>query len=44
VDNSTVNYELGFVIEDLSGDGFVDGTDLEIVSDNAGKFISTITP
>ncbi|MBV6480034.1 MAG: hypothetical protein HGGPFJEG_02848 [Ignavibacteria bacterium] len=44
VDNSSADFETGYVIADLNGDRFVDGSDALIVDNNAANFVSMARP
>ena len=44
IDNDAYNSLSGYVISDLNGDNFVDGTDLVIVDNNALKFVTIVRP
>lgn len=44
IDNDASNFELGYLVTDLTGDGVVDGTDLAIADNNAFNFVIRAAP
>lgn len=44
IDNDAANFTGGYVVTDLTGDDFVDGTDFVIADNNAANFVSVIRP
>ncbi|MBK9639429.1 MAG: hypothetical protein IPO63_17100 [Bacteroidetes bacterium] len=44
MDNDIFNFNSGYVVTDLSGDGVVDITDQAIVDNNITNFVGSIHP
>ncbi|MBK9225921.1 MAG: hypothetical protein IPL67_02355 [Ignavibacteria bacterium] len=44
IDNDASNFVGGYVVTDLTGDDFVDGTDFAIADNNAANFVSVVRP
>lgn len=43
-DNAASSYLIGYVPQDINGDGFVDATDIDITNNNSEDFITVIRP
>ncbi|MBK7031161.1 MAG: hypothetical protein IPH45_19030 [Bacteroidales bacterium] len=44
VDNANSFFAAGYIPEDVTGDGLVDSSDMNIVDNNTKEFVSSITP
>ena len=44
IDNDAQNFVGGYVVTDLTGDDFVDGTDFSLADNNATNFVSAVVP
>jgi hypothetical protein len=44
VDNQTAQFGVGYMKEDLNGDGVIDGSDIAILDSNTLNFVSAILP
>jgi hypothetical protein len=44
VDNDAANYEGGYIVTDVNGDGAVDTADMTIVDNNGANYVTVVTP
>jgi hypothetical protein len=44
VENESTNFTMGYVVEDVNGDGIIDTGDMNIVENNSTSIVQVITP
>lgn len=44
VDNAAADFQSGYLVTDVNGDGVVDTADLSLIENNSALFIGTLRP